>query len=283
LCKGFTPEEKPLASHGYNIPSDSQGLNFTLDKPNRWVKFDVMTTKLFFGKGNAKLGKEVHTFSLPAGHTCPFAHACMAKADKITGTITDGSHQEFRCFAASQEATYSSVRRSRWNNFDLLRGKSREEMKSLILENLPEDATIVRIHVSGDFFSEAYFLAWMDVATIRASVVFYAYTKSVSFWIRNRDHVPSNVNLTASFGGKHDASIEKEGLKSAKVVITEQEAADLGLDIDHDDKLAYGSKGSFALLLHGTQKAGTPSAKAWSALKAEGRGGYSRKNAYVTA
>ncbi len=28
---------------------------------------------LKFQKGNAKLDKSIHTFSLPAGHSCPFA------------------------------------------------------------------------------------------------------------------------------------------------------------------------------------------------------------------
>jgi hypothetical protein len=87
---------------------------------------------------------EKFTFSLPAGHTCPFANDCLGKAHRVTGTITDGSSQEFRCFAATQEATYSSVRKSRWNNFDLLRGRTRQEMASLILASLPADARIVR-------------------------------------------------------------------------------------------------------------------------------------------
>src|SRR4051812_39336424 len=79
--------------------------------------------KLKFGQGNAKLDDGIHTFSLPAGHFCPFADKCLSKADRETGRITDGPDTEFRCFSASNEVR-GSVRAARWHNADLLRGKS---------------------------------------------------------------------------------------------------------------------------------------------------------------
>ena len=46
-------------------------------------------------------------------------------------------------------------------------------------------------------------------------------------------------------------------LKEAIVVYSEQEAYDLGLEIDHDDTHAIKNDGkSFALLIHGTQPKG---------------------------
>ena len=89
--------------------------------------------------------------------------------------------------------------------------------------------------------------------------------------------MPANFKLTASEGGKYDALIELEQLKSAKVVFSSEEAQRLGLEIDHDDRLAYASEKSFALLLHGGQSPETPAAKAMSALRKAGLGGYSRK------
>jgi Gene product 88 len=229
---------------------------------------------LSFGLGNAKLNKDIFTFSLPAGWTCPGADKCLARAHRLTGKLTDGNNQEFRCFAASAEAAFPSVRQSRWTNFDLLKGKSREEMSSLILESLPRQAEIVRIHVSGDFFSEDYFLAWIDVALAKPATKFYAYTKSIPFWHQVRESIPSNLVLTASEGGKFDAQIN--GFKRATVVYSEEQAAALGLAIDHDDSHAYDGSKSFALLLHGQQQKGTVAAKALSALRAEGKGGYSK-------
>src|SRR4051812_24940419 len=92
---------------------------------------------LRFGHGNAKLDKAIFTFSLPAGHTCPFARDCKSKADRKTGYINDGPEVQFRCYAASMEARHSSVRRSRWHNLEqLLACDSVVEMAELILDSL---------------------------------------------------------------------------------------------------------------------------------------------------
>jgi hypothetical protein len=66
---------------------------------------------------------------------------------------------------------------------------------------------------------------------------------------------------TASYGGKYDNLIEKHNLRYAKVVYSEDEATRLHLEIDHDDSHAMSHGASFALLLHGTQPAGTVAAK----------------------
>ena len=50
-----------------------------------------------------------------------------------------------------------------------------------------------------------------------------------------------------------------------------------GLVIDHDDTSAYMQNNSFALLLHGTQPKGSKAAKALSALRKEGIGGYGKQ------
>lgn len=235
---------------------------------------------LKFGQGNAKLDKQIFTFSIPAGHSCPGAHLCMAKADRLTGKLTDGGNQEFRCFAATAESAFPSVRKQRWDNFELLRqAKTREAMRDLILASLPHEATIVRIHVSGDFFSEAYFRAWVDIANARPDAKFYAYTKSLHLWNRLVSEVPANLILTASAGGKFDSQIGS--FKKAIVVYSEEEAAALKLEIDHDDSHAYGGEESFALLLHGGQKKGSQAAKSLSALKLLGKGGYSKKTVKI--
>jgi hypothetical protein len=236
-----------------------------------------MGLKLKFGRGNAKLASKIYTFSLPAGHSCPGALKCFAKADQQTGKLQDGPLQTFRCFAAGDESRYPNVRRIRWHNFDSLKGKTREEMTALMLESLPTDAKMVRLHVSGDFFSDNYFLAWMDVAKAKPEMLFYTYTKSLVIWLRHRSSVPANFKLTASEGGKHDDLIELESLKFAKVLFSIEEAQELGLEIDHDDSHAYASDKSFALLLHGIQRKETPAAKAMAALRSAGFTGYSQK------
>jgi len=241
-----------------------------------------MTTLLKFGKGNAKLSKKIATISLPSGFTCPGALECLSKANKVTGKIKDGAETVFRCFSASQEALYRNVRENRWFNFDLVKGKTVEEMADLIEASLPKQ-DIIRIHVGGDFFSQDYFDAWVLVSERNPDKLFYAYTKSVNLWINLFDKLGQagvkNFKLNASRGGRHDHLIEEFMLKEALVVFTEEQAAEKGLLIDHDDSLAYTQDESFALLLHGAQPAGSEASKALQVLKKKGKGGYAKKKA----
>lgn len=245
-------------------------------------KYLIMTKLLKFspGKGNAKLaslGGIVYTFSLPSGHTCPFAQDCLSKAVEKDGKITiqDGPKTKFRCFSATQEVVYKAVREQRQYNFSLLKeAKTTEKMAELINASLP-DATVIRIHVGGDFFNEAYFKAWKQVASINPKIIFYAYTKSLGYWVNNLTGMPNNFKLNASKGGRNDDLIAKHKLKYAEVVYSEQEAKDKNLDIDHDDSHAFLKDKSFALLIHGVQPAGSVAAQALKALK--GVGSYSSK------
>lgn len=186
-------------------------------------------------------------FNLPSGWTCPGAEKCLAKANKETGKIWDGPDQEFKCYSAVGER-FPSVRKRYWENLEAVKGKSDMGMANAIHEAIPRSAKRIRIHSAGDFFSLTYFVAWMNVVTWNPDIHFWAFTKSIPFWVKNFGLIPDNINLTASYGGKHDDMIGKHFLKSARVVYSMQEAYDLGLEIDTDDRLAaYGDK-SFALL-----------------------------------
>ena len=88
-----------------------------------------------------------------------------------------------------------------------------------------------------------------------------------------RGIVTPNFLLTASEGGKYDSLISHYRIRSAKVVFDENTP----LPLDHNDSKAATPGGSFALLLHGIQPAGTKASKAWYALRKVGKAGYSRK------
>ena len=202
----------------------------------------------------AKTNKpKVYTFSLPSGYSCPFASDCLSKAHRDTGEITDSKSTEYRCFSASMESRRVNTRKQRWHNFDLLKHQDLESMVDLIIDSLPIDATIIRVHVGGDFFNEKYFQAWSIVARLNPNKIFYAYTKSIPYWINNIDLIPGNFILNASYGGRMDSLIDQYNLKSAIVVFSEQEAIDNGLEIDDDERHAIVGTTSFALLIHGTQ------------------------------
>lgn len=223
-------------------------------------------TKLTFSKGNRKLNElakdlglaksQVVSFDLPAGHTCPMASECLSKSDKVTGKITDGKSMKFRCYAASSEAAFTSVRKAHWQNFDAVQGLSTDEIADLILSELPKGVRIVRIHASGDFFSKRYFQAWVRVAFYRPDVTFFGYTKVLEYVKAGK---PGNFKLVYSYGGKQDnlltdeptcfvvTNVEQAILKGVEIACPDSKSA-------NDFQYVVGGK-SFALLIHGTQPA----------------------------
>ena len=249
---------------------------------------------LTFSQANAKLvamakrlGLTIKSFTLPSGWTCPAAKDCLSKANRETGKITDGPDTEFRCFAASSESQYTNTRKMVWRNFEAIKNVMMDawrykkgqvkETADLLESMLPKKFDIMRVHVGGDFFNQAYFDAWMEVARRMPDKHFYAYTKSLNYWVARIDSIPSNFALTASYGGKHDALIVEHGLKYAEVVYSEEQADALGFEIDHDDYHAAFGKENFALLIHGTQPKGSMASQALQELKRRGWNGYSKR------
>lgn len=210
-----------------------------------------------FTKGNRYLfDPATYAWNIPSGWTYPAADQCLAKADRQTGKITNGSNQKFKCYSAMTER-YPSVRERLWTNFEAVARKSPEEV-SEVLQCLPGKAKLVRIHAAGDFFSQNYFDGWLRFIRSREDVHFWAFTKSLPFWIARINEIPPNLMLQASYGGRHDELIARHNLKYAKVVWSKAEADSLGLQIDLDDRLAaYGSE-SFALLENFTKHEPTP-------------------------
>ena len=227
-----------------------------------------MENLLRFSFGNAKLPATTALFDIPAGHTCPAAHLCHSSADRNTGKITDGSHAEFRCYAAMQE-TRPNVRSKRWHNFDLM--KQAGSLPQLLIDSLnyrlERKTTHVRWHTAGDFFSYRYCKAVLLAAQATPDLTHYFYTKSLHFW--QDVLLPENVFLTASWGGKYDHLIEQGYFpRNSKVVCFQADADALGIPVDHDDSHAYtGEPHAFAHLVHGSQPAGSEWGKAISTRK----------------
>ena len=238
--------------------------------------------KLKFGDPNAKLKKMIKKvglvlkpFTLPAGHTGPAAKDCFSRADRETGKVTDGPDTVFRCFMASAEARSPSLRKLVWHNLELIKEALKRDAQAgfenmphtsqLINKSLPKKFDIMRVHVGGDYFNKEYLQAWIEVAKLNPDKVFYSYSKSLHLF--KQFALPENLVLTASRGGKHDDLIDLHGWKEALVVYSEEEAAARGLEIDHDDTHAAFGEENFALLIHGTQPAGSMASQALQAIK----------------
>jgi hypothetical protein len=144
-------------------------------------------------------------------------------------------------------------------------------MASKLSEAMPKNLGVCRIHVAGDFFNQNYFNAWLSVALANPDKLFYAYTKSLPYWVNMIGMIPENFVLTASRGGRKDDMIETYNLRSVKVVFHPSETT---LEIDHTDEHAanpesFARNQEFALLIHGVQPKGSAAGNAVKVLKHE--------------
>ena len=180
---------------------------------------------------------EVYEWNLPTGSSCPFALECKVTVDRITGKF-DVEKGQYRCYASSSER-FPAVREHRWKNFDLVR----EGGKPII----PKDCKAIRIHASGDFFNQKYFDMWLELAKENPQIEMWAYTKSIQYWVNRINDIPSNLILTASYGGRQDDLIEKHNLKNV-IVYASQDLVPIERPIDNNDDKARIRELNFALL-----------------------------------
>ena len=239
---------------------------------------------------------KVYSISLLSGFSCSFASDCQTYAieNKITKkrTVLDGKNAKYRCFSAIQESQYDDTYKQRKHNLDLILAirNDVEKMTSLIMDSLPKNVDYIRVHIGGDFVTSEYMLSFFNVARMNPKIKFYAYTKAIGWMQDNEDMRPKNFKMIASYGSKQDNLIVKLSLfgkflnifrikkqietTTANVIFHPSKTK---LPIDHNEFYAVNDAGSFSLLLHGTQKAGSKASKAISRMKKEGiKNGYSR-------
>ena len=98
----------------------------------------------------------------------------------------------------------------------------------------------LRIHDAGDFYSEDYLRAWINICSTVPSVTFYAYTKQVSMFKKVlKDYCPSNFKYLFSLGGKEDHLISLENDRHAEVFPDHESLVEAGYsDQSENDLLA---------------------------------------------
>ena len=111
------------------------------------------------GRGNIKVGP-IPTFSLPSRFTCPGATQWCLK----------------HCYAARFERIWPNCRLAYSRNL-LLTWNTRRFVSSM-LRSIPKNLPVLRIHVSGDFYSVEYIDPWRHIAEKRPQTAFWAYTRS---------------------------------------------------------------------------------------------------------
>ena len=157
---------------------------------------------------------------LPDGRrvkTCPAAGVCAAL-----------------CYARVGTYRFSNVKAAHTRNLQMvvddLNGWAAAMVEELGLPRYRGDKW-VRIHDAGDFFSDEYLAAWLEIARAMPDVRFYCYTREVARFRRIVEQPgvkPENFLYVYSLGGKEDHLLDLMVDRHADVFPSEEAAANAG-------------------------------------------------------
>lgn len=202
--------------------------------------------------GNSKLAKEngrgynILGFGIPADYnfldkngqacnTCPGACACKGV-----------------CYAKQGRYLMPNVRDARVRNLTESLGDS------FVLDATADlgyykrrGYNVVRLHDSGDFYSQEYLDKWAAIAQNHPDLIFYAYTKNL---LLTFDGVPANLRIVQSLGGLHDKLVNLE--KPHSRIFSSEKARDAAgyVDGNANDVPAIEGVIRIGLVYHGVRK-----------------------------
>jgi hypothetical protein len=188
-----------------------------------------------------KSKKRTFNFGIPAFKsangmfTCPNAGAC-AKG----------------CYALAGAYRFSNVAQAFERRLAVTQSN---EFIDLMLKEIDDcKAERIRIHDSGDFYSEEYLDKWVKIMVARPNVEFYAYTKMVSMFKKRLNSLPKNFKLVFSFGGTEDKLIDVNKDRHSLVFENESDLKRAGYaDASNQDDIALGKNPRIGLVYHGTK------------------------------
>jgi hypothetical protein len=188
---------------------------------------------------NSELRREgIWNWSLPAWagrladgrtyNTCPEAQACVKLCYARTGTY------RFRGVLAAHERNLTML----LDDMPAWEARMTQE-----LTHRRYDGAHIRIHDSGDFYSDQYVQAWLRIMRATPGATFYAYTKSVDRFRRLVEtDPPANFLWVYSLGGTEDHLIDRERDRHADVFTSDEamEAAGYSSQEESDLLAVYG-------------------------------------------
>jgi hypothetical protein len=189
----------------------------------------------------AKSSRKAFNFGIPAYQsstgmkTCPNAAACAKGCYALAGAYRFSNVA--KVFEARLQATLNPDFEAR-----------------LIAEINMRGAELIRIHDSGDFYSQAYLDKWLRIIEQCPDVQFYAYTKMVS--MLKSTQLPPNFTVVYSFGGTEDKLIDVNSDRHSLVFDSYDSmiAAGYADTNESDDNAADPSVQRIGLVYHGTKK-----------------------------
>lgn len=135
----------------------------------------------------------------------------------------------------------------------------------------------LRVHDSGDYFSDEYLLAWLEIARSTPDVTFYSYTKEVSRFRRLVEpDPPPNFRWRFSYGGREDHLLDPDTDRVADVFPDEEaiEAAGWQSNAESDLIAAHGQNRMGMRqnnIPHLRKRIGARTFREWQAAKNLGR------------
>lgn len=195
---------------------------------------------LKWSTNNSKLKKTgTVSFNLPAfrsadGFTvCPKAGGCATL-----------------CYARQGYYVMPQVAAAREFNLNIVRNDLKKFV-SMAIEDLKQlKNTTVRIHDSGDFFSQEYLNAWFEIAKVFPEKRMYAYTKSLHL---SRELCPENFQIIQSVGGLLDSEIDPTKSHS-RIFSTDYQRKKAGyVDGNKNDQPAIDGAVRIGLVYHGSK------------------------------
>ena len=199
---------------------------------------NLLTQNAKMKKTSLKNNSKIFNFSIPAyktrsgKSTCPFAGGCQKYCYAQKGNYTR--------FPIVQELMEQKYKISKTAEFIPLINEEIQKKK----------ATHIRIHDSGDFYSPLYLQKWIDIAVQNTNVIFYAYTKSIKFFIDGLK-LPKNLKIIFSEGSKRDDLINVNKHRHARIFKTSNELTAAGyIDASSNDLQAITTNKKVGLIFH---------------------------------
>jgi len=199
---------------------------------------NLLTQNAKMRKTSKENNTKIFNFSIPAYKTkggkitCPFAKECVKYCYAQKGNYT-----RFPKIGELMEKKYEL---SKTENFINLMNEEIQNKK----------AKYIRIHDSGDFYSIKYLNKWVQIAKDNKGVIFYAYTKSIKFFI-NGLLLPKNLKIIFSEGSKTDNLINVNKHRHARIFKTSEALINAGyIDASNNDLKAITSNKKVGLVYH---------------------------------
>jgi hypothetical protein len=127
-------------------------------------------------QGNAKLSKCILGWSITPVITCPNNNQCANT-----------------CYARKLEKLYPVCKRAWTRNYQLSKTREFKNTISTFIASKIKKIKYVRIHVSGDFYSQEYIDKWCSIVQEFPDIKFYTYTKTFNMF--NFDNITSLANI----------------------------------------------------------------------------------------